>query len=154
LSGSGALAVGPNGTVYALDPGNNRIAIYSATGTFESAIPLTGTTASTTLAVNSAGLVFTANGDGGGDIYSTATDSLYGYFSSSALDGADSSGATSLYLDPNGDLYLYDSPTGFHVFDTALIPEPATWGLLIGGAGLGLALLRKRNAARAKSVVI
>jgi len=32
LSGAGALAVGPDGTVYAMDPGNNRIALYSATG--------------------------------------------------------------------------------------------------------------------------
>jgi len=137
LSGSGALAVGPNGTVYALDPGNNRIAIYSATGTFEAAIPLTGTTASTALAVSNSGLVFTANGNGGGNIYSTATDALLDSFSSSAQDGAGFQGSTSLYLDPNNELYLYDSVTGFHVFDTSSVPEPGERGAAGGHHGIG-----------------
>lgn len=149
LSGNGgALAIGPGGTVYAIDPGNDRIAIYSAAGAYEGAIPLSGVTSSTALVVNGAGLVFTANGDGGGEIYSTSSESLVGSFSSSALDGAGSAGNTSLYLDPNGELYLYDEATGIHVFDTSAVPEPTATAFALGISALLASLGCRLHAAR------
>jgi len=143
IDAAGAMAVGPGGLIYAMDTALNRIAIYSASGVYQGSIPLTGTNASTALAVNAAGYVFTANGDGGGSIYSSATDNLVGSFSSSAIDGDGTLGNTSLAVNSSGDLYLYDQTTGIHVFETSAIPEPADWTLIVGVAALLLVGARR-----------
>ena len=143
INAAGAMAVGPGGLIYAMDTAHNRIAIYSASGVYQGSIPLTGTNASTALAVSAAGLVFTANGNGGGSIYSSSTDTLVGSFSSSAVDGDGTQGNTSLAVDSNGDLYLYDETTGIHVFETSAIPEPADWTLIVGIAALLLVGARR-----------
>jgi uncharacterized repeat protein (TIGR01451 family) len=114
----GAVAAGPGGVLYAIDPGNNRIVRFdTTTGNYLGSIPLTGTTATTTLAVTANGRLYTTDGDGGGTIYNALTGAILAAFKSTAVNSdAAPGGITALFLDGRGYIYLYDAATGIHVF--------------------------------------
>jgi hypothetical protein len=139
-----ALAIGPNNNVYVMDAANSRIAIYSSTGVYQGSIALSGTTAATALAVSNSGLVFTANGDGGGNIYSSS-GSLIGELTSTPDNQYGIVGNTSLALQNDSVLYLFDQTTGAHEFDIAAIPEPRSAAFLAGVGALLVALIRVRS---------
>ena len=131
----GALAVGPGGVFYALDPGNNRVARFgTTTGNYLGNIPLTGTTATTTLAVSATARLYTANGNGGGTVYNAVTGALIETFSSSVSnpDPPGVFGHTVLLLDGRGFLYIYDQATGMHVFSD---PASASTDLAVTKSG-------------------
>jgi hypothetical protein len=151
-----ALAQGADGLIYVLDAGTDDIESFDASGNFVSEFALVDTPDSVTLAVGPNGWLYTANGNGGGDIYDTHTGTWLGTFNASttycSTVGASSppgcvgnanydTGHTVLLADGNN-LYLSDANTGIHVFDIPT-PEPATWTMLLAAAG-ALALARRR----------
>ena len=127
-----------------MDATNHRIDIYSSTGVYQSSFALDGTTAATALAVSSSGLVFTANGDGGGNIYSSS-GSLVGDLSSTPDNVWGVVGNTSLTLQNNSVLYLFDQTTGAHEFNITAIPEPRSAAMLAGVGALIVALIWRRS---------
>src|SRR5204863_6482543 len=113
---SAELQTGPLEARCELVSGNNRVVGFdTATGDYLGSIPLTGTTATTALAVSDTGRVYTANGNGGGAVYDAVTGALLDTFSSSTVNPSPA-GNTSILLDGRGYIYLYDAATGMHVF--------------------------------------
>jgi hypothetical protein len=141
LSTPTALAMGPDGLLYVLDTGNSRIASFDTDGDFISEFSLLGGFSPDTLAIGSNGWLYTANGNGGGDIYDIYTGSVLGSFNSVGSNPTSNLSRTALLTSGNN-LYLLDQNTGLHVFDTA-VPEPATWTLMLAAAVAGRALRRR-----------
>ncbi len=137
----GAAAVGPGGILYALDPGNNRVVGFdTATGAYLGNIPLTGTTATTALAVSDTGRVYTANGNGGGTVYDALTGAVLNTLVSAAGAAESPGGKTLILLDGRGYIYLYDAATGMHVFSD---PASATAAADLAVTASGPAIISK-----------
>jgi DNA-binding beta-propeller fold protein YncE len=136
LNSPSALALGPDGLLYVVDAGNNRIAAFNTDGDFISDFDLLEPVDPSAVAIGSNGWMYLADGNGGGDIYDIYTGTLLGSFQSSALNNPTPGSRTSLALD-EGHLYLYDANSGLHVFEIPT-PEPATGPMLFlaGGAVL------------------
>ncbi len=125
------LAVG-DGILYALDQPNSRINRYdTASGDFLGSFLVSGVDGVNDMIVSS-GWLYLTNGTGGVNVYDSATGTLLETYQSFAGTPDPTPGRDALYLDPQGDLYLYDSATQLHIFSTA--PDPAS-GIL---AALGL----------------
>ncbi|WP_031497070.1 PEP-CTERM sorting domain-containing protein [Bryobacter aggregatus] len=142
----GAIAIGPDGLIYGIDGDNNEIKrFHAADGTAAGGFVLTGTIDPAALLIGPDGRLYVADGNGGGLIYDSQTGALLGSLSSAVANLDASGGRTSLALDSQGRLYLWDANTGVHVFDVAT-PEPATtWTLGVGMIALGL---HRRSALR------
>jgi hypothetical protein len=140
-----ALAMGPDGLLYVLDTGNNRIASFDSDGDYIGGFSLPGGFSPDTLAIDGKGWLYTANGNGGGDIYNIYTGSVVGSFNSVGSNPTPTASRTAL-LASGDSLYLLDQNTGLHVFDTA-VPEPGTWALMMAAGVVGVALRRRRPMA-------
>jgi hypothetical protein len=146
LSSPGAMAFAPDGLLYVIDSGNDRIASFEDDGDFISAFSLVGPVDSAALAIGSNGWLYTANGSGGGDIYDIYTGTQLGSFESSAIDNSGTPGHAAIAI--GGDhLYLYDAATGLHVFAIPT-PEPATWSMLLLACGAGIIVHRRTRPLR------
>lgn len=141
LSTPTALAIGPDGLIYVLDTGNSRIAAFDTDGDYISDFSLLGGFSPDTLAIGSNGWLYTANGNGGGDIYDIYNGNFVGSFDSVGSNPTTNTSRTVLLASGN-DLYLLDQNTGLHVFDTS-VPEPATWTMLLAAGIAGVALRRR-----------
>jgi hypothetical protein len=155
-----ALAMGPDGLIYVLDTGADDIESFDTAGNFVNEFPLADSPDSTALTVGSNGWLYTANGDGSGDIYDIYTGTHAGTFGLPALNPAYDtigSGGHSVLLANGNSLYEYvpnpnfgvgpDPNAGLHVFEIPT-PEPATWTmLLLSAAGFGW----MRRAARCRA---
>ena len=143
------LALGADGSLYAVDSANNRIVRYDgATGNYLGSFSVSGTNTDTAITVSPTGRLYMTNGEGGGTIFDAKTGATLGTFSSS-LSNTGGAGDSSLALNPDGYLYLYDPATGYHQFyDPAAMSafrEPANYATLSGLAALGFAAYRRRR---------
>ena len=119
LTSPTALALGPDGLLYVLDTGSNRLVRFDANGDYQGQIPLVGTTDPGALAVDPSGRVYTANGQGGGTIYDSSTGEAVGTVTP-ASSSPDPSGGVfgGPHLAVSGAyLYLHDDATGLHVYE-------------------------------------
>jgi hypothetical protein len=151
------LAMGPDGLIYVLDTGADDIESFDTAGNFVNEFPLVDTPDSTALTVGSNGWLYTANGDGSGDIYDIYTGTHAGTFGLPALNPTydTTTFGHSVLLANGNSLYefvpnltgLPDPNAGIHVFEIPT-PEPATWTmLLLSTAGFGW----MRRAARCRA---
>ena len=145
LNTPGALAVGPDGLIYVLDTGDHRVVSFDTAGNYHSAFAVTSTAAATALTIDPRGYLYTADGNGGGSIYNTATGQLYGTLAATS-GNAVPPGNTLLRADDQGHLYMYDAATGMHVFDISAVPEPINSAVVIGMGTLVWAVAWRRGA--------
>ena len=139
---------GPDGLLYILDYGNNRVQIldpsqnYSAVGQFNLANGVT--TTNTQFAIGGNGDLYFGDGQGGGTAYG-ADGTYLGAFSSPAST-SNLSGQSYVSVDGAGDIYVFD-PTGAHEFvDSTSAPEPSSISLLLIGIA-GAAIYRGRRGS-------
>lgn len=133
-------AYSPNGLVYLLDYGNDRMQMLNPANDFsfagEFALNPLVTTANMQFAIGVNGNVYLGDGLGGGSYYS-ANGSFIGEFSLDApvVPSLDI-GANYLSTDANGGVYVFDN-TGFHQYlDASVVPEPSTWAFILFFAAL------------------
>jgi len=146
-----ALTFGADGMLYALDTGQHEVLRYNpADGSYLGSFALTGTTDPSALAIGPTGLLYTANGDGGGSVYNEATGAFLENFTSTTSNPNPDGGRTWLAVDDAGHVYLDDAATGVHSFlDTSVVtPEPSGLYLLMFGLA-GWALFRRRSRSYA-----
>jgi streptogramin lyase len=146
-----ALAMGPDGLIYVLDVGAGDIESFDTSGDFVNSFPLVDTPDSISLAVGSNGWLYTANGDGTGDIYDTATGDHLGTLSSTTVFNNPSDTGHTVLMAAGNYVYLQDNNDGIHVF-AAPTPEPATWMMLLVGA-VGFGWVRRRALTAAGAAV-
>lgn len=131
-------AYGPNGLLYVLDYGNNRIQVLDPSNNYAvtQTIPLNPgvTTANMQFAIGPDGTIYLGDGEGGGSSYDSAGNFL-GTFTLPAGTYQSPSGQSTSQLaaDALGDVYVLDS-TGEHEYVEAT-PEPSAWLLALGGVG-------------------
>jgi hypothetical protein len=142
LSTPTALAIGPDGLLYVLDTGNSRVVSFDTDGDYVSAFSLLPGFSTDTMAIGTNGWLYTADGNGGGEIYDIYTGNVVGNFSSVGSNPVSGGSRTALVAEGNY-LYLLDQNTGLHVFGTA--PVPATWTLVLAAGIAGVALRRRVN---------
>jgi hypothetical protein len=139
---------------YLLDYGNDKMDIldpsngFSLSGSFSLS---SSTIANEQFAIGLNGNLYLGDGLGGGSTYSANGTFLNTFALPGDFSGGDPyTGASYLSADSSGNVFVYDSGTGFHEFlDTSIVPEPSTWALmLLGTAGLGLLSRRKRLVSR------
>lgn len=147
-------AYGPNGMLYVLDYGNDRMQIldpgndfaYVSEFSLESGVP----TVNIGFAIGVNGNIYLGDGAGGGSTYSADGDFL-GTFAPSGpptpLPG--SKGRAFLDTDAAGNVYVYDSIGDFGISqfqyrDTSVVPEASTSALIAGAGAAFLALFRRR----------
>lgn len=118
-SGSGklntpkALSFGPDGMLYVLDTGDGRVVSFNSEGEYQSAFDLVGEAMDSALAIDEGGLLYTMNGQGGGDIYDTSTGAHIGTIANTNDVGVGVGKASLLYTDG----YLYATTgTGANVY--------------------------------------
>jgi outer membrane protein assembly factor BamB len=145
LNSPGALAFGPDGRLYVLDTGDNRVVSFDTDGNYQSAFALADTAASTALAIDSRGFLYTADGNGGAAVYNTATGQHVGSLRATSGTADTAGGHTLVAVDDQNHVYLYDQTTGLHVFDVTAVPEPATTGAVVAGFLLLGCLHRRRR---------
>jgi len=141
---------GPNGLLYVLDYGNQRVQVLNPANAFApvSQFTLQAGLANMAFAIGPDGNFYFGNGDGGGQAY-TASGTFEGDFTSPVSTPNTNLGINpSVNADGNGDVFVFDS-TGAHEFlDTSVVPEPSTWALFtLGLAGL-FVIGRKRSFSR------
>jgi len=132
-----ALAFGPDGLLYVLDSGSNQIVSFTTDGVHQRSFALTDAAEPTSIAISPTRRLYTANGNGGGNIYDLCTGASLGSFTASAtFPEPPGSGKTSLLLDGQGYLYVYDVATGLHLFaDPESVTATATITSVVQNAG-------------------
>jgi len=146
------LSFAPNGNLYVLDYGNDRMVGFDPTNSFEQIVEFnlqTGlTTANEQFAIGRNGNFYLSDGLGGGSTYAADGAYLNSFSLPDGVEGDIYSGASYLSADAAGRVYVCDSETGFHQYqDTSVVPEPLTWALF----GLGaVALLFRRRVIRSE----
>ncbi|CAN5580284.1 hypothetical protein BH09VER1_BH09VER1_32290 [soil metagenome] len=142
---------GQDGLLYVLDYANNRMAsfdpdnAFAAVGGFDL---MTGIiTANVQFAIGINGSFYLADGLGGGSYYNAA-GAYQGTFSlPEGTPAVPYNPASYVSTDSAGRVYVIDSVTGFHQYqDASVVPEPGTWGLVVGAGALLLAARRCRRA--------
>jgi hypothetical protein len=142
---------GQDGLLHVLDYGHGRMAsfdpdnAFAAVGSFDL---MTGvTTANSQFGIGINGSFYLADGLGGGSYYDAAGvfQGTFGLPEDAVADPY--TGAIYVSTDSAGRVYVFDSVTGFHQYqDTSVVPEPATWGLVLGAGAFLLATVRRRRA--------
>jgi hypothetical protein len=160
LSNPTALNIGPDGLLYVLDYGNNRIESFDpTTGAFHAQFSLAGVTvAPNSLAISANGHIYIGDGQGGGSVFDLA-GSLIGTFDPPAGDwtagdggliaGAPTGEQNFLEYDGMGNIFTYTEGEGLMMYKDptySAVPEPSTWALLLLGVG-GLFILRRSYSA-------
>ncbi len=142
-------AYGTNGLLYVLDYGNDRVQMLDPANGFNSvgefALEEEVTVANIQFAIGSNGNVYLGDGLGGGSAYDE-DGTFIGAFAPIDSEDVVMRPKDAFYLtnDKDGNVYVIDG-AGLHQYhDASVVPEPATWVLLIlGGAGC-FALVRRR----------
>ena len=127
------LSYGPDGRLYVLDYGNNRIQGLDPSSGYASVfqfnlnpgVPLTNTQFS----ISSSGNFIFGDGAGGGSVYDSAGNFVEAF---SLPSGSYVPGRTGKYhtaVLPDGNLLVYDA-TGEHLYSLAVAPEPGSFALL------------------------
>ena len=142
-------AYAPNGRVYLLDYGNNRMQMLDPANAFsyvsEFALETSVTTANMQFAIGPTGNLYLGDGLGGGSYYSAEGDFLGTFSLDTPVDPALDIGAPYLSADSSGGVYVFDN-TGFHQYiNVSTVPEPSTYFLAISGL-LMASILRRRRA--------
>jgi len=153
------LAVGPGGLLYTMgsvsvDTGNCQVSqwcVFSfdpATGNLVSDFAVPAALPNGAIAVSSTGQIYLSDGDGGGYAFDLAGN-LLDVLSPTSVNPYTLGGRSLIALDPNNDLYTFDTATGLHVFDVSQVgaPEPGSVWLLIAGIAL---MAGARRVASAK----
>jgi outer membrane protein assembly factor BamB len=121
-----AIAFGPDGLLYSVDPANNLIQRFNTvTLAPPTSFPLLTTPIPVdphALAIGLDGRLYVANGYGGGWVYDSRTGAFLGTLESSAsYPDTRTGGRTSLAVNQSGFLYMYDQNTGLHVFNVGTV---------------------------------
>jgi outer membrane protein assembly factor BamB len=144
-----ALALGPDGMLYALDADTDHIRSYHATtGASVSEFEIAPGITAGTFAISSMGLLFAADFVGGqGYIYDTATGNLAGHFDLPVDINAPMSnlGKPSMLIMDNTLYATSGSGANLYIYDLGVIPEPSVTTLLIGGGALLMAFIHRRK---------
>jgi hypothetical protein len=147
LNTSAALAMGPDGLLYVLDTGDDRIVSFTTDGVYRNSFTLTGAAVGSALAIDPNGDLYTMNADGGGDIYDIFTGTHIGAIADTGdINFNDNIGQPSLFY---ADGYLFSTTgTGANVYVYSVVPEPAAWALSAGGAALLAVVIRRRKTGK------
>jgi len=141
-------AYGPNGLLYALDYGNNRVqmldpgAAFAAVGQFT--LQAGVTTANLQFAIGATGDLYFGDGLGGGSAYAADGTFLDAFALPGSVTGAAFTGNPYLSTDAGGGVYVFDT-TGFHQYAVSAIPEPSTYAALLGLAAMIFTLRKRRG---------
>ena len=141
LNTPGAMALGPDGLLYVLDTGDERVVSFDTEGVFQSAFSLNAPVESRALAIANDGRLFTLNSAGGGDIYDIFTGTQVGSLADTGDVGFNPGGKPALWIE--GD-YLYAIGAAGANVQIYAVPEPTTTALLAGMAAF-LACKRPRK---------
>lgn len=148
-------AYGPNGLLYVLDYGNDRMQILDPGNAFayvsEFSLESSVTTVNVGFAIGVNGNIYLADGQGGGSTYSADGDFL-GAFTSSITPTPTSQSAGRAYIetDSAGNVYVFEGYSQFQYLDLSVVPEPST-SALAGLAALTLAAWRRRHKREGKA---
>jgi len=161
LNGANADAFGPNGLLYVLDGGNNRVAIFN-TNLFDPNNPtsinntlvgsfslMTGGSSGIGIAVGPSGNVYVATGvDDSFQAY-TAAGGYLGSFSppeGAGFSPTGDGGVPYINTDREGNIYVEDPEIGLAIYnDASAIPEPADVAAVAGLGALVAALASRRR---------
>jgi hypothetical protein len=144
---------GQDGLLYVLDYGHSRMASFDPDNAFA---PVGGfdlmtgiTTANGQFGIGINGSFYLADGLGGGSYYDAAGAFLDTFELPEGAIADPYTGASYVSTDSAGRVYVFDTATGFHQYqDVSVVPEPATWCLVIGTGALLVAARRRRRASR------
>ena len=144
---------GPNGLLYVLDYGNQRVQVLDPANAFAPVgqFALQAGLANMAFAIGPDGNFYFGDGNGGGQAY-TANGTYEGSFATgTSTPTTATSNAPYVSADGKGDVFVFDS-TGAHQFlDTSVVPEPATWALFILGLVGLFAIGRQRSFSGRRS---
>lgn len=139
---------GPNGLLYVLDYGNDRVQMLDPKNAFAPVGQFTlqsgVTTANMQFAIGPTGNVYLGDGLGGGSSYAADGTYLGTFILPDTVTGDPFVGTPYLSTDATGDVFVFDT-TGFHQYqDSSAVPEPPTYALAFS-ALLGAVLMRRRQ---------
>lgn len=146
LNAPQALHFGPDGLLYVLDTGDERIVSFDSEGQYVAAFPLANPALPTALAIGADGRLYTMNSAGGGDIYDIYTGAHVGSIADTGDVGV---GIGKAALQLAGGYLFATTGDGANVYVYAA-PEPTAAVLLIGTGTLALACLRRRKTGGRK----
>jgi uncharacterized repeat protein (TIGR03803 family) len=167
ISPINSLILDASGTLYGTANGsNNNGVVFSlaSDGTFNTLFSFDGTNGAgptAGLVMDASGTLYGTTGGGGafgaGTVFSLSKDgSNFRSLASFAADGSNGSGLeTDLFVDASGQIFGTTVGGGANGFgtvwtlDSGVVPEPASWAMLIAGFGLTGAVMRRRRVTAA-----